>query len=203
MAMPRTGRPRTFDRDAAIDAAMMLFWAQGYEPTSLAQLRDSMGGLSSASFYAAFTSKEALFHDVVDRYVSSYGQVTASLKDDTLAPREAIEMALRKSAAMQTAQSHPPGCLIMLGASNCSPENQPVETLLVQERERNRHGIERHVARAKANGDLPPGTDTTAMARMFNTFLSGISCEARDGVSLPQIDAAITSLMRVWDEAAG
>lgn len=200
--MPRTGRPRTFDRDAAIDTAMTLFWAQGYEPTSLTQLRDSMGGLSSASFYAAFTSKEALFHDVVDRYIESYGQVTASLKDDTLAPRDAIETALRQSAAMQTAQSHPPGCLIMLGASNCSPENRQVEALLAQERERNRQGIERHVARAKANGDLSPGTDTIAMARMFNTFLSGMSFEARDGVALSQIDAAITCLMRIWDQAA-
>ncbi|MCP5586822.1 TetR/AcrR family transcriptional regulator, partial [Klebsiella pneumoniae] len=81
---------------------------------------------SSASFYAAFTSKETLFQDVVDRYIGSYGQVTASLKDDTLAPRNAIETALRKSAAMQTAQSHPSGCLIMLGASNCSPENRQV-----------------------------------------------------------------------------
>lgn len=200
--MPRTGRPRSFDRDAAIDAAMTLFWAQGYEPTSLSQLRSSMGGLSSASFYAAFTSKEALFQEVVDRYIGSYGQVTASLKDDMLAPRDAIETALRKSAAMQTAQSHPPGCLIMLGASNCSPENRQVEAMLVQERQRNRQGIERHVERAKTDGDLAPGIDTTAMARMFNIFLSGMSVEARDGVPLSQIDAAITSLMRLWDQAA-
>jgi AcrR family transcriptional regulator len=199
--MPRTGRPRTFDRDAAIDAAMMLFWAQGYEPTSLSQLRSSMGGLSSASFYAAFTSKETLFQDVVDRYIGSYGQVTASLKDHTLDPRNAIETALRQSAAMQTAQSHPPGCLIILGASNCSPENQQVEAILIQERQRNRQGIERHVERAKTNGDLAPDTDAAAMARMFNTFLSGISVEARDGVPLSQIDAGITSVMRLWDQA--
>lgn len=198
--MPRTGRPRTFDRDTAIDAAMTLFWAQGYEPTSLAQLRDNMGGLSSASFYAAFTSKEALFRDVVDRYIQSHGQVTASLKDETLAPRDAIETALRKSAAMQTAQSHPPGCLIMLGASNCSPENWQVEALLAQERQRNRQGIERHVEKAKANGELSRDTDTTAMARMFSIFLSGISFEARDGVPLSEIDAAITELMSLWDQ---
>lgn len=200
--MPRTGRPRTFDRDSAIHAAMTLFWAQGYEPTSLAQLRESMGGLSSASFYAAFTSKEALFREVVDQYIASYGQVTASLKDDRLTPRDAIETALRKSAAMQTAKSHPPGCLIMLGASNCSPENRQVEALLVQERQRNRQGIERHVERAKANGDLSPATDTIAIARTFNIFLTGMSFEARDGVPLSQIDAAITSLMGLWDQAA-
>lgn len=200
--MPRTGRPRTFDRDAAIDAAMMLFWAHGYEPTSLSQLRTSMGGLSSASFYAAFTSKEALFLDVVNRYIGSYGQVTSSLKDDTLTPRNAIETALRKSAAMQTAKSHPPGCLIMLGASNCSSENRQIEALLAKERQRNRQGIERHVERAKANGDLSPTTDTIAVARTFNTFLTGMSFEVKDGVPLSQIDAAITSLMGLWDRAA-
>ena len=90
----------------------------------------------------------------------------------------------------------------MLGASNCSPENRQVEAILVQERERNREGIERHVERAKTDGAFSPATDTAAMARMFSTFLSGISVEARDGVPLSQIDAAITSLMRIWDQAA-
>lgn len=199
--MARTGRPRAFDRDAAIDGAMTLFWAQGYEPTSLAQLKTKMGGLSPASFYAAFGSKEALFREVVERYLATHGQATASLKDEALPPREAIELALRRSARMQTAASHPPGCLIILGASNCSPENRHVEALLAEERARNRRGIQHHVERAKANGDLSPTTDTMTLADMFNTFLVGIAFAVRDGAQLGDLDAAITALMRVWDRS--
>ncbi|MBS7811288.1 TetR/AcrR family transcriptional regulator [Roseococcus pinisoli] len=200
--MVRTGRPRSFDREEAIDAAMKLFWEQGYEPTSLSQLREGMGGLSSASFYGAFESKEALFREVVARYIATYGQSTASLKDDSLPPREAIELALRRSARMQTEASHPPGCLVILGSSNCSPESRHIDALLAEERARNRHGIQRHVERAVAQGELPPGTDTVGLAAMFNIFLLGIAFDVKDGVPFRDIDAAITALMRRWDNPA-
>ena len=66
--MSRTGRPREFDRAEALDAALRLFWQQGYEATSISQLIDAMGGISTASFYATFYSKEALFREAVRRY---------------------------------------------------------------------------------------------------------------------------------------
>ncbi|MFC3654132.1 TetR/AcrR family transcriptional regulator [Xanthomonas hyacinthi] len=79
-AMAQMGRPRNFDRSEAVERAMLLFWEHGYESTSLTRLREGIGGISAASFYAAFDSKEALFKEVVDRYVASYGQVTRPLE---------------------------------------------------------------------------------------------------------------------------
>jgi len=200
--MARTGRPREFDRDKALEAALTLFWKQGYEPTSLNQLKASMGDISPASFYAAFGSKEALFHEVVQRYLETYGQVMAPLWDETLAPRDAIEQTLRRSARMQTTRSHPTGCLIVLGAANCSPENQPVQTLLAAERERNRKGIKACVDRAIANGELTGSSATETLPTLLATFLHGMACETRDGDSAKKLDAAITTLMQVWDSLA-
>jgi TetR/AcrR family transcriptional repressor for divergent bdcA len=178
---------------------MMLFWSQGYEPTSLNQLKQCMGDISPASFYAAFESKEALFREVVERYLETHGQAMASLRDETLPPREAIELALRRSARMQTEATHPPGCLTVLGASNCSPENRHVEALLAAERTRNRQGIEACVARAVASGELSSSTDAEALAMAFDTFLLGIAFKSKDGSKADQFDAAITTLMRLWD----
>jgi len=107
--MPRTGRPRGFDRDLAVQQAMRLFWEQGYEATSLAQLKGAMGGIAPASFYAAFKSKEALFREVLDRYLVTHGQVTAPLLDPAVPPRMAVEQSLRASARMQTDGAHPLG----------------------------------------------------------------------------------------------
>lgn len=197
--MARTGRPRTFDREQALDAAMRLFWAQGYEPTSLNQLKAAMGDISPASFYAAFGSKESLFDEVVRRYQSSYGQVTASLKDENLPPREAIENALRRSARMQTDRTHPAGCLIILGASNCSAENRHVENALVADRAQNRAHIEACIKRAMNNGELSHNTNVLGLATLFHTFLMGITFEARDDVHADHLDAAITALMQIWD----
>ncbi|GLK68404.1 TetR/AcrR family transcriptional regulator [Hansschlegelia plantiphila] len=200
--MARTGRPREFDREKAVDAAMALFWEHGYEPTSLSQLKDCMGGLSPASFYAAFGSKAGLFREVVARYLETHGQATTTLKDASLPPREAIETALRRSARMQTAASHPAGCLIVLGAANCSPENRHIEALLASERDRNRRAIKAHVDRAVENGDLLRSADGPALVALINTFLLGISPAVRDGATLDELEASITRIMSVWDDAA-
>ncbi|WP_114217254.1 TetR/AcrR family transcriptional regulator [Ochrobactrum sp. 3-3] len=197
--MVRTGRPREFDRDKALEAATMLFWAQGYEPTSLNQLKECMGGISPASFYAAFGSKEALFREVVEHYLATHGQVIASLRDETLPPREAIELALRRSARMQTERSHPIGCLTALGASNCSPANKHIAELLALERERNRKAIRACVARAVASGELSSLIDVDALTTAFDTFLLGIALEAKDGVAVEKLDAATSLLMQIWD----
>ena len=115
--MARTGRPREFDRDEAVAAAMEMFWKHGFEGASIERLRDAMGGLSSASFYAAFASKEALYREVLARYLGTHGRVLESLRDARLTPRERIEQALRRSARMQTDASHPSGCMITLSAT--------------------------------------------------------------------------------------
>lgn len=197
--MARTGRPREFDREKAIVAALDLFWEQGYEPTSLAQLRSSMGNISSASFYAAFGSKEALFREVVARYQSSYGQVTATLKDDRLPPKEAIEHALMRSAEMQTDPSHPPGCLMILGANNCTPENQHIDHLLAADRARNRKGIEDCIRRGVATGDLASSVNVEALATAFHTFLLGMAMETKDQVDRQRIRSSVKSIMLLWD----
>ena len=184
--MPRTGRPRGFDKDWAVQQAMRLFWEQGYEATSLAQLKAAMGGIAPASFYAAFRSKEALFREVVDRYLATHGQVTAPLLDPAVPPRLAIERSLRASARMQTDGTHPLGCLVVLSTSTGSPENRHLQAVLAAERQRNRAGL---------RGD----TDGAGLAAVFDAFLAGLSIEARDEVSLPALDAGITELMRLWD----
>ena len=199
--MARTGRPRGFDKDEAVLQAMRLFWEQGYEATSLAQLKAAMGGLSSASFYAAFGSKEGLFREVLARYMDTHGQVTAPLFDPVLPPRDAVEQTLRASARMQTDQAHPLGCLVVLSTTTCSAENRHLQALLAAERQRSRAGLRACVDRAKAMGELHADTDVDALAAVFDTFLVGLATQARDGVPVKALDAGISELIRMWDAA--
>lgn len=197
--MPRTGRPREFNRDEAVTAAMNLFWEHGFESTSISQLRAVMGNISAASFYAAFDSKEVLFREAVERYKSTFGQVTDRFRDTSLTSKAAIEQGLRQSARIQTENSHPLGCLLVLSAVNCSPEQQHIQEILAKERERVHGWLENCIERAVANGELPASTDIPMLLTLFETFLRGISIQARDHVPYETIDAAITQLMTVWD----
>ncbi|ASA24068.1 TetR/AcrR family transcriptional regulator [Paenibacillus donghaensis] len=199
--MARTGRPRIFDRDEALLQAMMLFWEQGFEATSLLQLRAAMGNISAASFYAAFDSKEALFKEAVEQYMVTFGRVTECLTDLTLNPREAIETALRRTAKMQTDCDHPNGCLIVLSASTCSSKNNNIREIVAGKRKKTRSNLHDCIQRAVENGEMPSSIDVSMLTTVFDTFMHGISTQARDGVPFATIDQAITQIMNIWELA--
>lgn len=197
--MARKGRPRIFCREEGIFNAMMLFWEQGFESTSIAQLRAAMGNISAGSFYTAFQSKESLFEEVVKLYESTYGQVDSCLKDSSIEPRKAIELVLRQSAKMETDRSHPLGCLVVSSASTCSEDNAKIREMLKEQREITRSCMYNCIQRAVDSGELPESTDVEMMTTLFQSFVQGISIQARDGVPFNTINAAITQILNVWD----
>lgn len=198
--MAQMGRPRTFDRDEAVRQAMCLFWQHGYESTSLALLKANLGnGITAPSFYAAFGSKEALFEEVIECYMATYGQVNDCLWDETLNPREAVELALRRSAKMQTGAGHPRGCLIALSVNTCSSAHEHIRQLLAAQRTRTREGFLRCVSGAIEAGQLAADTPARALAISLYSFEIGLSTEARDGATAEELDAAVSSAMKAWD----
>lgn len=199
--MAKMGRPRTFDRDVAITQAMHLFWQHGYDATSLSQLKANIGGgITAPSFYAAFSSKQALFNEVMERYLATHGRVTESLFDTTLPPREAIELTLRRSAKMQCEAGHPKGCLVSLGLmSACSEESRAISEPLARARSSNRAAMLACIERAIATGDLSETAVPESIATVFDSFLLGLSTLARDGLPHAKLDAAVTQIMGVWD----
>lgn len=199
----RTGRPRQFDRDEAVIQAMHLFWEQGYEATSLAQLKAAIGkGITAPSFYAAFGSKASLFSEAVNCYLNSHAQVTSSLWDPHLPPRQALEMVLTNSAKMQYEPGHPRGCMVALSvAFPCPDENSHILKPLEESRHRTREGIRHCIQRGIDNGELIGNDDTLALVVSFDSFLMGISTLARDNVPLKETLLGITQIMKLWDFA--
>jgi len=197
--MARTGRPRGFDRDEAVTHAMHLFWEHGFEGVSLDQLRRSMGGISSASFYAAFSSKEALYREALAKYLATHGAVMMALRDQSLSPRQRLERALRESAEMQTAPSHPTGCMVALSSTICSDSGATIQALTLAERSANRDAIRACVRTAIKDGTLRRDTNSAGLATLFEGLLVGLSIQARDGVSAEDLDAAVTQALNAWD----
>src|SRR5205814_3124860 len=107
-AVPR-GRPRNFDPDRALDAALNIFGRKGYEGASLNDLTVAMG-VNRPSMYAAFGNKEALFRRALDRYEERpAAYVRQALAEPTA--RRAIERLLRGAADSLSSRRHPRGCL--------------------------------------------------------------------------------------------
>lgn len=197
--MARSGRPRGFDRDAALDSAMHLFWEHGYEGASLLTLRQAMGAISSASFYAAFGSKEALYRETLARYLDRHGGIVGALDDETLSPRSRLEQALLESAAVQTDPGHPKGCMMTLSAIVSSEAGAPTRALTQAEREITRQALRRCIAAGIRAGDLAPTTDVAALTALYDGLVLGISIQARDGVPAETLVAGIQHAMAAWD----
>ncbi|MFP8965638.1 TetR/AcrR family transcriptional regulator [Pokkaliibacter sp. CJK22405] len=198
--MARTGRPRQFDRDQAVDKAMNLFWAKGFESTSLADLRQSLGGLSAASFYAAFGSKQALYEECLQRYTETCGEVTSVLETAQLNAKASLRLMLERLIDVQTSSTSPSGCMAVLSGLNCLEENREVENRTQALREKTREDIRRHLMLAAGKGEFPTTLDPDSFTLMLDCFIKGIAIQARDGISAEALRQAAEQMLTLWVE---
>ncbi len=196
--MTERGRPRSFDRAAALRRAMEVFWAQGYDGTSMSDLIAAMD-VNSPSIYAAFGCKEALFREAVALYRATEGGRIWSAVTTAPSARAAIETVLRASAEEFTRPSKPRGCLIVLGALNADDGNEAVRRELQEFRAENMTMLLRRLKRGVAEGELPNGPDWRAIAAFYITVQQGMSIQARDGASRKALLAVADCAMAAWD----
>jgi AcrR family transcriptional regulator len=193
------GRPREFDRDEALLRAMHLFWARGYEGTSLAELQHVMGDISAPSFYAAFGSKQSLFREAVALYNSTQGAPMVNALAKGVTARAAIEGLLRAAVRSFCQAGAPRGCFIVLGAVNCTAANKPVETFMQQQRDFRERVIRARLERGVAEGDVPAGADVSALGMFYTTIVNGLSVQARDGASRKTLNGIVNCAIAAWD----
>jgi AcrR family transcriptional regulator len=196
--MVERGRPRSFDRAAALRRAMEVFWAKGYDGTSMSDLTAAMG-VNSPSIYAAFGCKEELFREAAELYGATEGGRIWEYMTTAPTARAAIEGMLRASAEDFTRSGKPRGCLIALGALHADKENEAVCRELRRQRAQNIELLRRRLERGIAEGELPAGLDKRAIATFYATVQHGMSIQARDGASRASLLAVADCAMAAWD----
>lgn len=190
------GRPREFDTDAALEKAMRLFWAKGYEGTSVADLTEELS-ISRPSLYAAFGDKQSLFRAALERYATGpAGYVAAALGRPTA--REVAEQLLRGAADLQTSARNPGGCLTVNGAIACGEEAAPVRQALSAHRTAGVTLLRRRFERAKVEHDLPKDSDPAALARFLAAVVYGMAVLASGGGSRKELEQVIRTAMKAW-----
>lgn len=174
------GRPRQFDRDEALERAMEVFWAKGYEAASLHDLTGAMG-LSKSSLYETFGSKHELFLAAIGRYREAVvDPLAARLESDRPARvvlaevfGEVIERAVRLRDSR--------GCFL----GNCAVETAPGDPAVAAKvragLERIEDGFHGLLRRGQEAGDIPAGADARALARFLTGALNGLLVMAKAG----------------------
>ncbi|SDM64445.1 TetR/AcrR family transcriptional regulator [Actinacidiphila guanduensis] len=196
--MARLGRPRAFDREAALHTAMLVFWERGYEATSTTELSAAIG-INPPSLYAAFTNKENLFREAIGHYEATEAAVSRQAMNAAPDVRSAVAALLHGSVDQFTADGKPHGCMIVQAAANCTADHESVRDFALRCRARTKSVIKERLERAVAEGELAAEVDTERIAAFYTTFLNGVSVQARDGAPRAQLHALVDMAMAAWD----
>jgi AcrR family transcriptional regulator len=181
----KTGRPIGFDKDAALEAAMLLFWERGYEGTSMADLTQTMG-LNPSSIYAAFGDKHALFSAAVKRYMEIRAQYAKkALEEPTL--KRVIHALFDNTVAFLTTPGHPPTCMTLAGAIGCSVDAKPAKDLMTEIRKQNQVAIRKRLLKARRRGELSKDINIEDYTRYLSSILAGLSIQAANGSSKEEL----------------
>lgn len=190
------GRPREFDVDDALGQALLVFWRNGYEAASMAELTGAMG-ITKPSLYAAFGNKEQLFHKALDLYErEKLAYMTSALEAPTA--RAVAERLLRGSLEMQMSTCDPKGCLGVISSATCGVEAEPIKAEVVKRRASSEAALVKRFEQAEAAGELPQGMTPAALTRFLYAILQGIAIQGGSGATCPELCQLVETSMSVW-----
>lgn len=184
-------RPREFDEDAALDAAMQCFWSQGFEATSVRDLAEHMG-LTNASLYNAFGDKRALYRRVLDHYLDQSLRARLGRYEGRMEPKAAIEAFFREIVERSLDDRQRRGCLLVNSALEVAPHDAEFKRTIGAALREAEGFFRRCVTAGQAAGTIAERLPADDLARMLLALLLGLRVLAR---SRPE-RALLTGLVR-------
>ncbi|TRW14947.1 TetR/AcrR family transcriptional regulator [Glacieibacterium frigidum] len=195
-AVPNKGRPREFCVDAALAAALGVFWSKGYEGASMADLTAAMG-ITKPSLYAAFGNKEALFHKALDLYEAEKLDYTReALKQPTA--RAVAEYFMRGAVDAQTSSSGPKGCMGVINSVACGSEAESIKADVIARRSSSQAALVERFERAKREGDLPDHVQVTDLTAYLFALLQGMAVQAGSGATRADLERVVDMSLMMW-----
>jgi TetR/AcrR family transcriptional regulator, transcriptional repressor for nem operon len=189
---------KQFDQNEVLDRAMMLFWSQGYEATSIDQLVEATG-INRGSLYGTFNDKNGIFLAVIDRYLETVAKsLMVTLSDPN--PRQAIERMFDSIVGRLSDPKFPRGCLIVNTSLECPASGDAIARRIAQAIGQQESAIYRVLLRAQADSNLAAALDVKALARFFLGVAQALNVMNK-AVADPEVLKDIVRIaMRIWDD---
>jgi TetR/AcrR family transcriptional regulator, transcriptional repressor for nem operon len=171
-------RPREFDEDTALEAAIGCFWQRGFEATSMRDLATSMG-LSAPSLYNAFGDKQALFARALEHYLDHSTRARLRRLEASLVPKQAIQQFFAEIIERSVDDRERRGCFLVNSALEIAPHDRELGAVIAERLGEIEAFFRRCIKGAQADGTAPDTVDAKDVARLYLGVLLGIRVLAR------------------------
>jgi len=185
-------RPREFDEDALLDAAMQCFWSQGYEATSVKDLTCKTG-VTAASLYNAYGDKRGLFHSALDRYVA--GIMDRIRRADALPPREAIGYFFDEILRRSLNDREHKGCMLVNSALELAPHDAEFRAMIADAMQRIEAFFLRHIREGQSSGVITTAIAAPQLAQHLLSVVMGVRVLARARPERTLLEGIVTSAL--------
>ncbi|MFB4304067.1 TetR/AcrR family transcriptional regulator [Actinomadura sp. NTSP31] len=180
-------RPRKFEEERAVEAAMRAFWESGYEATSTQELCEATG-LGRSSIYNTFNSKHDLFTRALTRYMNiKTANVVEALEDAERPVRERLRTVL--GWAVRADAGDPAGCLVVNTMIEMAPRDADVAGRLATDQKKRLAALRAAIEGGQRSGEIDAGRDAAALAHFVIATISGMRVAARGGADERTLEA--------------
>jgi AcrR family transcriptional regulator len=185
-------RPRKFEEEQAVEAAMRAFWSAGYEATSTQDLCAATG-LGRSSIYNTFNSKHELFKMALRRYIDEKTSRLTELLEGDLSVREKLRLLLWQAVDVEVGD--PVGCLVVNSLVELAPRDPEVAAQLQRDGDRRLEALRAAFELARGRGELGVGKDPAVLAHFVVAAISGMRVMARGGADRAALEAVATTTL--------
>ncbi len=191
------GRPRQFDEQYALSAAMQVFWREGYRGASLATLTEAMG-INKPSLYSAFGGKQALYLRALEHYVETEAAAQVAALDSSDSIRDAVSAFLRLAVSRACNNALPGGCYVVNAMADSGTEGTPPEVSAATRKAFQRVGaaLKNRLTAAKRCGELRPDADISGLTNYFAVVMAGATVLSRNGTSRSALNVVIEQSLK-------
>jgi TetR/AcrR family transcriptional repressor of nem operon len=188
------GRPREFDEEQVLAAAMDAFWRKGYEATSLVDLTEATG-LNKASLYRVFGDKHQLFMAALTNYSNIEFRETTAVLSESATPLTNLRAVVQKVCEDAGSEK---GCLMINSMVETAPHDPEVKQLLQEFGTHRLQAIQGMIAHAQAAGEVRPELDPQKLAISLMITFAGSAAMIKGFVPGAQIVDNLENLIDSW-----
>jgi TetR/AcrR family transcriptional repressor of nem operon len=171
-------RPREFDEDTVLEAAMLRFWNNGYEATSMRDLADDTG-VTTPSLYNAFGDKRAIYRLVLDRYVRLALETCSAIFGGDDPPLRALERYFDATVEELLADRLHKGCFVVNTALEVASHDEGFRDVVTEVFGEIEKYVRDSVAAGQRDGSILSSQPPADIARLALSIVLGLRVLAR------------------------